>query len=228
MGFFYRTLATYEPLIYIALAIGGLFAFRRMWNSWREWRDSFYGLEREFALQRLGRATALALLILGLIFAEFFIATFIAPSLPASDILATPTLDLLLTPAATLDPAAATQAALSPVAQPSAAPSGMSGCIPDEIMITSPKPGEEVKGTVKITGTANAKNLAFYKYEIAPMGTQNWATVAADRDPVKDGDLGELNTIALTNGDYFLRLVVVDNVGNSLEPCVIALRVANQ
>jgi len=228
MGFFYRTLATYEPLIYIALAIGGLFAFRRMWNSWREWRDSFYGLEREFALQRLGRATALALLILGLIFAEFFIATFIVPSLPASDILATPTLDLLLTPAATLDPAAATQVALSPVAQPSAPPSGMSGCIPDEIMITSPKPGEEVKGTVKITGTANAKNLAFYKYEIAPMGTQNWATVAADRDPVKDGDLGELNTIALTNGDYFLRLVVVDNVGNSLEPCVIALRVANQ
>jgi len=104
----------------------------------------------------------------------------------------------------------------------------MSGCIPDEIMITSPKPGAEVKGTVKITGTANAKNLAFYKYEIAPVGTQNWATVAADRDPVKDGDLGELNTIALTNGDYFLRLVVVDNVGNSLEPCVIALRVANQ
>src|SRR5215211_148352 len=228
MGFFYRTLATYEPLIYIALAIGGLFAFRRMWNSWREWRDSFYGLEREFALQRLGRATALALLILGLIFAEFFIATFIVPSLPASDILATPTLDLLLTPAATLDPAAATQVALSPVAQPSAPPSGMSGCIPDEIMITSPKPGEEVKGTVKITGTANARNLAFYKYEIAPMGTQNWATVAADRDPVKDGDLGELNTIALTNGDYFLRLVIVDNVGNSLEPCVIALRVANQ
>ncbi len=227
MGFFYRTLATYEPLIYIALAIGGLFAFRRMWNSWREWRDSVYGLEREFALQRLGRATALAMLILGLVLAEFFIATFIAPSLPASDILATPTLDLLVTPAATLDPAAATQVALTPGAQP-AAPSGMSGCIPDQIMITSPKPSEVVKGTVKIVGTANAKNLAFYKYEIAPLGTQNWATVAADRDPVREGDLGDLNTIALTNGDYFLRLVVVDNLGNSLEPCVIAIRVANQ
>jgi hypothetical protein len=45
MGAVYRTLASYEPLIYIALAIGALFAFRRMWNSWREWRDSVYGLE---------------------------------------------------------------------------------------------------------------------------------------------------------------------------------------
>src|SRR5574339_282918 len=42
MGFVYRTLANYEPLVYIALAIGGLFAFRRMWRSWREWRDSVW------------------------------------------------------------------------------------------------------------------------------------------------------------------------------------------
>src|SRR5512138_1093425 len=139
MGSVYRTLATYEPLIYIALAIGALFAFRGMWRSWREWRDAVFSLEREFAMRRLGQATAIALLILGLVFAEFFIATFIAPSLPASDILATPTLNLLVTPAATLDPASATQVALTPGAQP-AAPSGMSGCIPDQIMITSPKP----------------------------------------------------------------------------------------
>src|SRR6266536_1353153 len=146
MGLVYRTLATYEPLIYIALAIGGLFAFRRMWASWREWRDSVYGLEREFALRRLGQATAVALLILVAMFAEFFIATFIAPALPASDILATPTLNLLVTPAGTLSPEGATQAALSPVTQ--SVPSGMSGCVPDRIMITSPKPGDEVSGTV--------------------------------------------------------------------------------
>src|SRR5512138_724567 len=139
MGPLYRTLASYEPLIYIALAIGAMFTFRWMWRAWREWRDSVYGLEREFALRRLVQATAAAFLVLALMFVEFFIATFIAPSLPASDILATPTLDLLLTPAATLDPASATQVALTPGAQP-AAPSGMSGCIPDQIMITSPKP----------------------------------------------------------------------------------------
>lgn len=225
MGFVYRTLASYEPLIYIALAIGGLYAFRRMWRSWREWRDSVYGLEREFALRRLGQATAAALLVLALVFVEFFIATFIVPSLPASDILATPTLDLLVTPAGTLAPAEATQAALSPVTQ--SAPSGMSGCVPDQVMITFPEPGDPVSGTVTITGTASIPNFGFYKYEVATMGTQNWATISADRKPIKSETLGPWNTTSLTNGDYFLRLVVTDNVGVSLEPCVIAVRVVN-
>ena len=226
MGPVYRTLASYEPLIYIALAIGGLFAFRRMWRSWREWRDSVYGLEREFALRRLGQATAAAFLILALVFVEFFIATFIAPSLPATDILATPTLDLLLTPENTLSPEQATQAALSPVTQ--AAPSGMSGCVPDQIMITAPEPGADVTGTVKITGTANVPNFGFFKYEFAPRGSQNWATISAKRDPVTDGEIGDWNTTSLTNGEYFLRLVITDNVGVAMEPCVIALRVINQ
>src|SRR5512138_2429892 len=226
MGPLYRTLASYEPLIYIALAIGAMFTFRWMWRAWREWRDSVYGLEREFALRRLVQATAAAFLVLALMFVEFFIATFIAPSLPASDILATPTLDLLLTPAGTLSPADATQAALAPTAQE--IPSGMSGCIPDKIMITSPKAGEEVNGTVDIQGTASAPNFAFYKYEFTRLGSQEWATISAHREQKKNESLGEWNTTSLANGDYFLRLVITDNVGNSLEPCVIAVRVLNQ
>jgi hypothetical protein len=185
-----------------------------------------YGLEREFALRRLGQATAAAFFILALIFVEFFIATFIAPSLPATDILATPTLDLLLTPEDTLSPEQSTQAALSPVTQ--AAPSGMSGCIPDQIMITAPEPGSAVSGTVKITGTANVPNFGFFKYEFAPMGSQNWATISAKRVAVTNGEIGDWNTSSLTNGFYFLRLVITDNVGVALEPCVIAVQIANE
>jgi hypothetical protein len=223
MGAVYRTLASYEPLIYIALAIGALFAFRRMWNSWREWRDSVYGLEREFALRRLGQATALAILILGLVFAEFFIATFVAPTLPASDILATPTLDLLVTPVGTAAPGTTALVVTQAVV-----PNGMSGCVPDQIMITSPKPGDIVKGIVEITGTANVPNFAFYKYEIAPMGTQNWAPISAAREPKNNQPLGSWSTTSLTNGDYFLRLVITDNLGKELEPCVLAVRVLNE
>jgi hypothetical protein len=226
MGPVYRTLASYEPLIYIALAIGAMFAFRRMWRSWREWRDSVYGLEREFALRRLGQATAAAFLILALVFVEFFVATFIAPSLPATDILATATLDLLTTPAGTLSPEQATQAALSP-ATPEVQ-TGMSGCVPETIMITAPEPGADVSGTVDITGTANIPNFGFYKYEIALQGSQNWATISAGREPKVNTTLGPWNTTSLTNGEYFLRLVITDNVGMALEPCVIAVRVLNQ
>jgi hypothetical protein len=224
MGYVYRSLDTYEPLIYISLAILGLFVFRRMWVMWREWRDAVYTLEREFALGRLGRATALGFLVLALFFVEFYIATFVAPSLPASDLMTTPTLDLLASPPATLLPVNATQAAL--VTQP--VQSGMSGCITDQIMITSPRSGEDVSAVVDLIGTANVPNFGFYKYEIALEGTQNWATVSAEREPKNNELLGKWNTLSLSNGNYFLRLVITDNVGNSLEPCVISIRVLNQ
>lgn len=226
MGIVYRNLATYESLIYVALAIIGLFAFRRMWLAWSEWRNSVYGLEREFALRRLGQATAFAFIVLGLIFVEFFIATFVAPSLPASDILSTPTLDILASPVGTLSPDAATQAALTPITQE--VPSGMNGCDPDKIMITAPKSGEVISGTITLTGTASVSNFGFFKYEFAPLGTTNWVTISAGDKTVKNDKLGDWDTTPVANGDYFLQLVIIDNVGKTLTPCVIAVRVLNQ
>lgn len=222
MGVIYRSLETYSPLIYIGLAILGLYAFRRMWRTWREWREAVYSLEREFALTNLGKATAFGFLILLLFFAEFYISTFIAPSLPASDILATPTLDLLATPVGTL-PADGIVPLGTPETQ-----SGMSGCIPDEIMLTSPKSGEDIKGTITLSGTADIPNFGFYKYEFSTVGTNTWTTISAGTKPVKDDELGQWDTTARPNGDYFLQLVIIDNVGQTLEPCVIAVRIANQ
>jgi hypothetical protein len=224
MGFVYRALGTYESLIYISLAILGLFVFRRMWGAWREWRDAVFTLEREFALWRLVRVAALGILVLALFFVEFYVATFIAPSLPAVDLMVTPTLDLQVSPPPTLIGVDSTQGA--PPTQP--VQSGMSGCIADQIMITSPKPGEEVRAVVDLIGTADVPNFGFYKYEIASIGTQSWSTLAAEREPKKDELLGKWNTLSLSNGDYFLRLVITDNVGKALEPCVIAVRVLNQ
>jgi hypothetical protein len=222
MGSIYRSLDTYSPLIYISLAIMGLYAFRRMWRSWREWRDAVYSLEREFALNRLGRATAFGFLVLLLFFAEFYIATFIVPSLPASDVMVTPTLDLLATPVGTV-PAGGTVPFVTPQTQ-----SGMSGCVPDEIMLTSPEPGDEIKGAVTLTGTADVPNFGFYKYEFSAVGTNTWTTISAGTQPVRDAELGQWDTTARPNGEYFLQLVIIDNVGQTLEPCVIAVRVLNQ
>jgi len=222
MGSLYRSLETYSPLVYVVLAIMGLYAFRRMWRTWREWRDSVYTLEREFALRRLGGATAFGFLVLLLFFGEFYVVTFVVPALPASDIIVTPTLNLILEPAGTVS-----SDGLDPLATPEVQ-SGMSGCVPGEIMLTAPRPGEEISGTVTLTGTADTLNFGFYKYEIAPQGTTNWITISAGAQPVKDGDLGLWDTTSTTNGDYFLQLVILDNVGQTLEPCVIAVRVTNQ
>ena len=38
MAAIYQFLSTYEMLIYIVLAIGGLFAFRWLLKTWNEWR----------------------------------------------------------------------------------------------------------------------------------------------------------------------------------------------
>jgi len=222
MGSLYRSLETYSPLVYIVLVMMGLYAFRRMWSTWREWHDSVYTLEREFALRRLGGATAFGFLVLLLFFGEFYIVTFVTPSLPAADALTTPTLDLLAEPVGTVS-----VDGVVPLETPETQ-SGMSGCVPEQIMLTAPKPGEEISGTTILSGTADVPNFGFFKYEIAPQGTDNWTTISAGSKPVKDDELGRWDTTAITNGDYFLQLVILDNVGQTLEPCVIAVRVTNQ
>lgn len=222
MGSFYRSLESYSPLVYIGLVMVGLYAFRRMWRTWREWRDSVYTLEREFALQNLVKATSIGFLVLLLFFVEFYIVTFVTPSLPAIDLMTTPTLDLLAVPTGVISSDGVVPVATAEIQ------SGMSGCVAEQIMLTVPRPGEEISGTATLIGTADIPNFGFYKYEIAPQGTNNWTTISAGANPVKNDELGKWDTTSTANGDYFLQLVILDNVGQTLEPCVIAVRVTNQ
>lgn len=223
MAAIYRFLSTYEVLIYIVLAIGGLFAGRWLWRSWNEWRRAVFNLEREFALRRIGRAVALLSLVLILSCAELVTAAIIVPSLPAAFFLATPTLDLLATPTGTISAQLATQIALTP--RPAPTLQGAQGCQPGRLAITSPKAGSEVTGTVDIQGTVNIPNFGFYKYEVAPINSDTWATISAGREIRVDQSLGPWDTTALTPGDYQLRLVATDNQGVALPACIIPVRV---
>src|SRR5688572_32232010 len=101
---FYRFLDTYEALIYILLAIGGMFSFRWLWRSWREWRIAVFSLEREFSARRLARSTGISALIVILFCSVFSVTSFVLPGLPADFFVATPTLDFISTPTGTLSP----------------------------------------------------------------------------------------------------------------------------
>jgi len=136
-----RALEENQAAIFLILALGGLFAFRWLWKSWREWRMSVFRLEREFAMRRLSRAVTLSALIAVLLCAEVVVIAFVIPGLPADFFLPTPTVDPLAQPIGTLSPDAMTQAAVAP--QPGVS-ANMQGCVPDQIIITSPKPGAEV------------------------------------------------------------------------------------
>ena len=179
MAAIYRFLSTYEVLIYILLAIGGLFAFRWLWRSWNEWRQAVYSLEREFALRRMGAG-------------DCFRDPDPDPLLRRTDhgfhyrsqpagLIFHPhaTLDLLATPTGTISAELATQIALTPRPVPTIA--GGEGCQPDKLMLSSPKAGTEIHGTVDIQGTVNIPNLGFYKYEVAPLNSDTWSTISAGR-----------------------------------------------
>jgi len=224
MESFYRFLASYEGLIYILLSLGGLFAFRWLWKSWREWHDSVFGLEREFAMRRLSQALIVSVLILSLFFGELFLASFIVPALPATDVPATPTIDILNQTEGALSgsPADLLNATTAPS---DSQPASASGCIPGEIILTSPEPGQEVSGTVTLVGTVNVDNLGFYKYEFSSQSAETWTTVSAGRDSLINEDLGLWDTSSLTPGDYQLRLEVTDNQGQVYPACVIPVRV---
>jgi hypothetical protein len=219
----YQALGTHEVLVYILLAIGAMFGLRWLWRSWREWRHAVYGLEREFALRRMSQAIAALALILVLFCGELVTASFILPNLPASMLVPTATPDLLTTPTGTISPELATSIALTP--RPSSASSGNKGCVPDRVDISSPEAGQELKGTVEISGTAEIQDFGFYKYEVSPLGVESWATISAGRDRVSGSSLGQWDTTALSPGDYQLRLVVTDNQGRALPACVIQVRI---
>uniref|UniRef100_A0A7C4PSI4 RCK C-terminal domain-containing protein n=1 Tax=Anaerolinea thermolimosa TaxID=229919 RepID=A0A7C4PSI4_9CHLR len=152
---------------------------------------------------------------------ELILNTFLAPTLPAAAILPTPTANLLGTPTETLSLSIFSETA-APVETPTPE---VGGCIPGQIMITFPEPGMEIRGQITLTGSADIPNFGFYKYEVSPLGAEQWTTISAGNAVVRDSDLGRWDTRQLTPGDYLLRLVVTDNQGNAFPPCVIAVRI---
>ncbi len=222
---FYGFLSTYEALIYLVLLFAGIFLGRWLWRTWKAWRGAIYGLEREISQRRFARALAANVIWLAFLMAEFTIASFVVPSMPASIFIPTPTIDLLTTPTGTISAELAATLDARPTPQ---SVDYSEGCVPDERIIDSPVPGENLSGIVELIGTVDVPNFGFYKFEISPAGAENWSPIYAGREIVQGDVLGRIDTGSLTPGDYRLRLVVTNNVGEALEPCEVLIRVVGQ
>lgn len=215
---------SYSILIYSLLVIGLMFAIRSLVRARREMGESLYGLERETAHRHTSQAVAAISLVVFLAITELVLTVFLAPNLPAFSLLFTPTMNALITPINTIPPDLVEPVGvLTPVVTPTAQ---TTGCIPGQIMITSPKPGDVVKGQVILVGTADIPNFGFYKYEYSPLGTDVWYSILIYSEAKQDGELGRWYTSEVSPGDYNLRLVIIDNQGNTLPPCVVPVRVA--
>jgi hypothetical protein len=218
-------LRTYEPWIY---TIVGVFAVWQVWKflqSWDELRAAAFGLEREKAQVELNAAAVWLLLCLLVAAVEFYVVVFVVPTVPQASPLPTPTLNLQATPTLSLAASTGGTPAITVTPAGTPAPVGSGSCISDTVMITSPADGSQIQGIITIEGTADIPNFGFYKYEIARPGDPVWLSINAGRQRVTNGELGDWDTRSLTPDEYLLRLVVIDNEGNLLEPCVIRVRV---
>jgi hypothetical protein len=220
-----RYLKDLEFLIYIILGIFTVWQLRKFYNAWEELRASAFGLEKESAQARLNRSAALLVVLLFLATAEFGLVSFIIPAMPDVEPLPTATLDLLATSTITL--------AVEPVTssvdvQETPLPGTeiiQTGCIPDEVMITFPENNSTVRDIIEVEGTVNIADFGFYKFEISRADSGAWLTIQAGDSPKDDEILGFWDTTQLESGNYYLRLVVIDNQGIQREPCAVYLYV---
>lgn len=103
-------------------------------------------------------------------------------------------------------------------------------CPDGRAVLNNPGNGQSVSGLLSVVGTATHEQFQFFKIEYAPgvNADGNFAYVVGDDSPVSNGVLGTIDTTNFTNGPWTLRLVVVDNTGNFLDPpCKVTINVQN-
>jgi hypothetical protein len=225
-----RFIKTYEAWIYLGLGAYAFWEIRKFALAWEEVRGAAFGLERENAQSRLNRSAILLMLVLAAGMTAFILVSFIAPTIPGANLLATPTIDLLATPTITLAASTAQAGAAATPATPTPTnwPPEGSGCIPEKLMLTAPMHGEQIKGKITLTGTVDFPNFGFYKYEIMRPGDPIWHTLQAGREVKRDEPLGDWDPHTLTPGEYLLRLVAMDNQGLTLGSCEVQVRVISE
>jgi hypothetical protein len=170
----------------------------------------------------VGSVTGLALSVL-LFIGEFLLATIISPQMPSIAVVETPTAEFVLSGTETL---AAEEVLGSPTPAATISQASLvSECVEGVTEITSPQNGDTVSGTVELIGSVNVENFGSYKYEFTNTGAINWITIAANNTLKLDESLGFWYTSNLTPGTYLLQLVPLDNTGEELTPCIIAVKV---
>lgn len=100
-------------------------------------------------------------------------------------------------------------------------------CPDSHIALTAPAVDAVVSGSVAVVGSVRLEELWYYKLEWAAAGSADFAYFGGTERSVENGLLGRLDTTALPNGEYLIRVTVVDQTGNYPPPCEVPVTVAN-
>lgn len=229
----------YIPLILIALVL-----LRRLQLAYRERNRSIFTLERESATAKIMKTFVYLMLVLLVALGIFYTSTELVAQIPTPEATPTPTVvtelpptpttpPLLPTPTATLtpQPSPTPTAAFSVEATPTpaeVAPVSANGTPPNcpipGVSITQPGNGAVVSGSVAVIGAAYADDFDYYKLEFRVPG-QAWSFIQDYSTPNYGGQIGAWNSDTVPPGEYELRLVVVDSIGNYPTPCSVRVQV---
>ena len=96
-------------------------------------------------------------------------------------------------------------------------------------VISAPGVGQVVNGITPISGAATHEQFQFYKLEFAAGSNAGggFTYFGGGQVQISGGVLGNLDTTVLPNGEYTIRLTVVDQVGNFPPPCDVSVVVQN-
>ena len=100
-------------------------------------------------------------------------------------------------------------------------------CPDEHIVLTAPAINDTLSGYAAVMGSAILEDLWFYKLEWAPAGSTEFAYFGGNGRSVEEGNLGTLDTRLLANGDYIIRVTVVDQTGNYPTPCDVPVTIEN-
>lgn len=230
--------------LYILIGLGLLLAWRRLMAAQRAYRSTYFELERDLARYRRANAlTALVLLAeLGLV--VLGVQQIVAPAIRASanieqtvigvvqdGVFNTPTpfraADAQIDPSGVNltpeDPSARVLATptLTPTPVGTIVPNAPPaiGCDTPGAVLQIPANGMVVFETIRVMGTADMPDFAFYRFELkGPPTFGNFAPLETYTQRVPEmGDLGQFVPSFYPPGEYQFRLTVFD-VTNTLGP----------
>lgn len=214
----------YQGWIYLVLGLAALTYLRLSLQWYGRWRRAIFGLERDYAGGRLVRSLAMLSFVAVVALGTFLVATFLGPAVPlAARPTPLPTISLLLTmtPVGALPTEASAGGPL-----PAAATPDQAGCQNPSATISSPLPGDRLRGRVEIVGTADIPSFAFYKIEVRPANPDStWKAVTAGTETKVEEVLGVWDVSLVEAGPYYLQLVVTDTAGNAPLPCALQVDV---
>ena len=93
-----RFLNKFEILFYLVLVVILIIFVVKVYKAWKEWSTSLFGLEKEHTQRQINQGITILIFTFALGIGLFILTTFVAPSMPGVEQVATPTLNLTAQP----------------------------------------------------------------------------------------------------------------------------------